>query len=149
RYSDPNYSITNSPLTKSDNEKLKNAISLLKQFSGFSYYEEIADMVARLEGRLTTESIDRKALIHLEKNELLKGLKYIVPIYKSHTDKTSLLIEYKTFKAEKSSQFKFTPMLLKEYRNRWFILGEKKKILLTQELDRINNIEILTEELYN
>src|ERR1700748_245345 len=51
-YSDPEYSITNTPITDADLGKMKEIVGLLKQFNGFDYFEEMSDMIARLENNL-------------------------------------------------------------------------------------------------
>src|SRR5689334_19097129 len=51
-YSDPDYSITNAPINNADIEKLNEVVGVLKQFNGFNYFEEMSDMIARLENNL-------------------------------------------------------------------------------------------------
>ena len=60
----------------------------------------------------------------------------------------ALLIEYKSFKALQSQQNIYYPYLLKEYRNRWFIICKAKKgtMLLTLALDRIIEFQELPNE---
>ncbi|HAC24930.1 MAG TPA: WYL domain-containing protein, partial [Cytophagales bacterium] len=52
---------------------------------------------------------------------------------------------YQSFKARTPNVFNFHAYLLKEYRNRWFVLGRKssKEPLVTLALDRIKEIKIL------
>src|ERR1043165_3896076 len=51
-YSDPEYSITNAPINSADVDKMKEIVGVLKQFNGFSYFEDMSDMIARLENNL-------------------------------------------------------------------------------------------------
>ena len=48
-YEDKNYSITNIPLTSQDLGTLTEVVEVLRQFKGFSYFEELTGMVNRLE----------------------------------------------------------------------------------------------------
>lgn len=77
-------------------------------------------------------------------------MQFIDPLHRAIINKTSLNIVYQSFKAAKASDLIFYPYLLKEYRNRWFILGASKRGrgLLNLALDRIEAISELAEEKY-
>ncbi|NMM49950.1 WYL domain-containing protein [Marinigracilibium pacificum] len=143
-YKDPEYSITNIPLTDKDLNKLTEVTNILKQFKGFSHFKELSGMVQKLEDKIHVSKTNEHPIIDLEKNENLKGLEYIDPVYKAILNKKSLSLEYQSFKARKANTFKFHPALLKEFRNRWFVLGKRNQnsgyVLLA--LDRINSLEI-------
>lgn len=49
KYSDPGYSITNNPLTDNDLNKLNEVVDILRQFKGFSHFQEMTGMIQRLE----------------------------------------------------------------------------------------------------
>src|ERR1044072_1836984 len=72
-YSEPDYSITNAPVNKADVEKMKEIVGVLKQFNGFSYFDEMSDMIARLENNLNSTTHDGRNYIQFENNRLLKG----------------------------------------------------------------------------
>jgi hypothetical protein len=82
-------------------------------------------------------------VIDLEKNEHLKGLNYIDTIYQAILKKRPLKFTYQSFKAREESRFTFHPYLLKEYRNRWFVVGHRpgEQMMLVLALDRIKEIE--------
>src|SRR6187549_973269 len=48
-YEDADYSITNNPLTKSDLDKLSEVIGILRQFKGFTHFQEMTGMIHGLE----------------------------------------------------------------------------------------------------
>jgi predicted DNA-binding transcriptional regulator YafY len=147
-YSEPDYSITNAPVNKADVEKMKEIVGVLKQFNGFTYFDEMSDMIARLENNLYRSTHQGRNYIQFENNRLVKGLQYINPLYQAILNKRSLLVEYKSFKAADSQQFICYPYLLKEYRNRWFLVVriKKKKLLMTLALDRIIEFQELLKE---
>jgi hypothetical protein len=147
-YSEPDYSITNAPVNQADVEKMKEIVGVLKQFNGFTYFDEMSDMIARLENNLYRSIHDGRNYIQFENNRLLKGLEHINPIYQAILNKRSLLIEYKSFKALESQQLICYPYLMKEYRNRWFLIAraKKKKMLFTLALDRIIEFQELVKE---
>lgn len=147
-YSEPDYSITNAPVNKADVDKMKEIVGLLKQFNGFTYFDEMSDMIARLENNLYRTTHQGRNYIQFENNNLLKGLEHVNPLYQAILNKKSLVIEYKSFKAAKSQHTICFPYLLKECRNRWFLLAgtRKKNLLATMALDRIIEFQELANE---
>lgn len=137
-YTDSDYSITNSPITDSDMEKMKEIVSVLKHLNGFSYFDEMSDMIAKLENNLYKSADKKKNYIQFENNARLKGLEHINLLYQAILHKIPLLIAYQSFRALQPRQEIYYPYLLKEYRNRWFLLARPKKgLLVTMALDRI------------
>ena len=146
-YEDKNYSITNIPVTRQDLNTLSEAIEVLKQFKGFGYFQELTGMINKLEDKIYKQKHKGKSYINFEKNDLLKGLEHIDPLHKAIIKKQALEIHYQSFKARDASQLIFHPYLLKEYRNRWFLLGaNKKQLVMTLALDRIVAIKEANEK---
>lgn len=143
-YEDKNYSITNANISAQDLEKLNDAVKVLNQFKGFSYFEDLTAMVGKLELKINQQKNATTTYIEFEKNELLRGLEWIDPLLKAIKNQTTLNIFYQSFKASKEQTHIIYPYLLKEYRNRWFLLGcyNKRKVVAILALDRIKNIEV-------
>ena len=142
-YEDPEYSITNIPLTDQDLRKLTEVVEILRQFKGFSHFQELSGMVQRLENKVYAAKTNQEPVIDFEKNENLKGLEHIEKLYQAIIKKCAVELKYQSFKARSANTFHFHPYYLKEYRNRWFVIGVKKKNtpILTLALDRIISIE--------
>jgi len=149
-YDERNYSITNTPITQQDLGTLNEVLHVLKQFNGFSYFQELNGMVTRLEDKLYKQQHKGKSYIDFEKNDLLKGLKHIDPLHKAIINKKTIEITYQSFKARIPQTIVFYPYLLKEYRNRWFVLGANRKGNSTMilALDRIDKFRELNPEKY-
>ena len=150
-YSDKNYSITNIPLNNQDIQLLGEVAGLLKQFKGFSHFSDVNEMVSKLENKVYVQKTSGISAIDFEKNDNLKGLEYIEIIRKAIISKNVLCITYQSFKARQAATFCISPYLLKEYRNRWFVLclsHQKNKPLLTLALDRFQGIEDDPKEEY-
>jgi len=149
-YDDAAYSISNSPLTTQDLGILQEVSHLLRQFKGFSHFNEVNEMVHKLEDKIYSEQHQQAPVIDFEKNELLTGIEWLDVLYKAVVNKTTLLLTYQSFKARQANDIIFYPYLLKEYRNRWFVLGMKKqgKEINTFALDRIQNITLQDKELF-
>jgi predicted DNA-binding transcriptional regulator YafY len=149
-YEDPGYSISNSPLTSQDLTILQEVSHLLRQFKGFSHFNEVNEMVNKLEDKIYSEKHRQHPVIDFEKNELLTGIQWLDILYKAIIAQTTLTLSYQSFKARTASDVVFYPYLLKEFRNRWFILGMTKssKEIITFALDRILHITPNPNELF-
>jgi predicted DNA-binding transcriptional regulator YafY len=143
-YSDKAYSITNIPLNNHDIQVLGEVTSLLQQFKGFNHFTDLSEMVSKLEDKIYTQKTHSPPVIDFEKNDNLKGLEWIEVIRKLIVAKKTMCVTYQSFKAREASTFCFSAYLLKEYRNRWFVLGrshQRKAPLLNLALDRIQSVE--------
>lgn len=142
-YEDPDYSITNIPLTEKDLGKMSEAVEFMKQFKGFSHFRELDGMIQKLEDHVYSQKRKQRPVIDFEKNEDLKGLEYLETLYQSIIQQKPVKINYQSFKARSPRSFNFHPYLLKEFRNRWFLIGVKTEDdpVLTLALDRIVDIE--------
>ena len=143
KYEYENYSITNSPISNQDLAKLSEAVSFLKQFQGFSHFSELGTMVQKLEDHVYTQKTHEKPLIDFEKNDNLKGLEFLDKVYQFILKKQTIKMTYQSFKARQENTFDFYPYLLKEYRNRWFVIGKRKASegIMNLALDRIISVE--------
>ncbi|MDN4014347.1 WYL domain-containing protein [Chryseobacterium gambrini] len=139
RYSDPDYSIHNISVNESDLKAMNNAVQILKQFKDFSMFKEMNGVIQKLEDSI--HSTNQKSIIHLDKNEQLKGLEYIDILYDAILHKKVLNITYKSFKARESDSYIVHPQLLKEFNNRWFLICSNKQYVYNLALDRMEDIQ--------
>ncbi|AXP81829.1 hypothetical protein CJ739_2763 [Mariniflexile rhizosphaerae] len=142
KYDDEGYSITDIPLNENDMNVLSETVEMLKQFKDFSLFSELGGIIQRLEDKVYTEKTHQSAIIHLDKNEKLKGLEHLDVLYQAILKKMVLRITYQSFKAREASEIVFHPFILKEFNNRWFLVGKTsaKKPISTFALDRIVEI---------
>ncbi|HFA47450.1 MAG TPA: hypothetical protein ENJ95_00375 [Bacteroidetes bacterium] len=103
-YAEKDYSITNTPISNYDIEKLGEVVGILKQFKGFNYFKDLGSMVAKLEDKILKQKNKGISYIELDKNNQLKGLEYIEQIHAAILNKNNLLVKYKSFKAQKTSE---------------------------------------------
>lgn len=143
-YEDTKYSITNIPLSKQDLELLNEVKSTLQQFKGFAHFQEVTEILNRLEDKIYVGKTKQPAIIQFETNDRLKGLEHLEAIHRAIMDKKVLRLSYQSFKARAASDLVFHAYLLKEFRNRWFVLGKKTvdSPIITLALDRIKEISI-------
>jgi predicted DNA-binding transcriptional regulator YafY len=117
RYEDTAYSITDIPLNENDMHVLSETVEMLKQFKDFSLFSELGGIIQRLEDKVYTEKTAQSPIIHLDKNEKLKGLEHLDVLYQAILKKIVLKITYQSFKAKTSSQYVLHPFILKEFNN--------------------------------
>jgi len=143
-YEEADYSITNMPLTENDLEQLAETASFLKQFSGFSHFQELSGMVQKLEDHIYSKITHEAPIIDFEKNENLKGLAHLDILYQAIKKKKVLTITYQSFKAKEANLIIFHAYLLKEFNNRWFLIGVKdnQQSTVTLALDRMIKVEV-------
>lgn len=143
KYEDEDFTITDIPLTETDINVLTETVSMLKQFKDFSLFNDVSDILQRLEDKIYAEKSHTKPVIYLDKNENLKGLHYLDEIYQAIIKKMVLIITYKSFKSREETKFHFHPFILKEFNNRWFLVGKKKdgQPITNLALDRIISID--------
>ena len=143
KYEDEDFSITDIPLNENDMDVLSETVEMLKQFKDFSLFSELGGIIQRLEDKIYTEKTMQPAIIHLEKNEELKGLEHLDTLYQSILKKMVLRIDYQSFSARNANAILFHPYILKEFNNRWFLVGRREGggKIMTLAMDRIKSIE--------
>lgn len=139
-YTDPNYSIKNIPVTEEEITYLKDALEMLKQVQGLSIVSDVEAIVTKLENTIDATVPDSRSYIQFEQNRTT-GNEYIDPIFNAIKEKSALRITYQPFGKE-PQEWLIHPYLLKEYRNRWFLIGRKDTEAYTVNiaLDRIKKI---------
>ncbi len=147
RYEDPEFSITNMPMSQNDYEMMKEAIDMLRQLEDFEDFNQMSDIMRRLQDNLAISRDSRKPIVHFESMRHLRGLNHLTPLYNHILHRQTLRIAYQSFTARKPLEFIFCPYMLKEYRNRWFVFGGRQPdmIIYNLALDRIVSIETIDE----
>ena len=101
---------------------------------------------------LISDSIkeDRKTLHYLsfDTAAYLKGVEYLKILLKAIKDSKVVTFNKVNYKSEKNSEYLVEPYLLKEYQNRWYLVGYVPKIkeVRTFGLDRIDQVQVLKEK---
>ncbi|GEM54293.1 WYL domain-containing protein [Flavobacterium branchiophilum NBRC 15030 = ATCC 35035] len=139
RYENINFSINNLALNDIETNEFQAALLTLSHFEGMPQFEGISEIIAKLDMKFKNNIIE-KPFIGFEQNADLKGIDNFGMLFQAVKDKLTLEIEYKDFSFPESYKFEFHPYYLKQYNNRWFILGlnpSKNKYDWNIALDRI------------
>lgn len=143
-YDEYGYSITKIPISSEDMAQLSEAVGLLKQMSSFRGFDGVEDVVNRLEDYVASMRYKVEPVILLESNERLRGLEYITDLHDAIMNKEPIEVTYKPFRSTEAQTFCFSPYILKEFRNRWFVFGDRHDFAYTPlcnlALDRIEAI---------
>lgn len=142
-YEDAEYSIMMIPLSEQDLGMMNDAIQVLKQFKGFSHFNSLNEAVQKLEDHVYAEAHRTSPVIDFEKNEQLKGLNFLDVLYTAIINEQVIEITYQSFVAYQPGVIRFHPWWLKEFKNRWFIVGisdNKPDNIVNLALDRIQNV---------
>lgn len=145
RYADPNFSISRVPLNPKDLSKLWEAVELLQQFSGFEHLGDIGGIVERLEARLrasTHRHRQKYSVIALDNTPRSAGGHWIPKLTAWLQEGHLLKVEYKSFHNQKSTTILLHGYLLKEYDQRWYLIGYEqiRRKIMNLPLDRIRHI---------
>lgn len=138
RYSDKDYSISNRPLNKEEEQHLKEALYTLTRFKGMPQFEWVEEMINRLK---FGSKEDSQEIISFQENPELQGLAHFDKLYNAIANKQVLKIDYTPF-GKKQISFEIHPYYLKQYNNRWFLFGMNHGYnqLSNLPLDRIDKI---------
>ena len=137
-YSDLKFSINNSPLKETEAEQLKSALMVLSRFKGSPEFTWVQELIPKLEQTFNLKG-DTKAIISFDDNRYLEGIEYIGKLFHAILRKQPLEIAYKSYNSEKPNVSVIHPYYLKQYNNRWYLLGQTERFdsLSVRALDRI------------
>lgn len=146
-YEDPDYTINNINLNDEDLSALNFAAETLIQFKNIPlfrrYHSAIDKVVSRL--RINPDPNDQSsdAFIQFEEAPEVKGLEYLEPLVDAIRQRKQVTVGYRKFTDAQDSIHTLDPYLLKEYRNRWYLIAwhADKRDHRTYALDRIRSLE--------
>ncbi len=141
-YSDPDYSITQLPLSEYDLAELNSAIDIIKQYQGFNKIKGQEDVLTRMQDQVQMQRSNRQ-IVFIETNRQLKGLHFLAQLYEHIRNNEVIVVHYHSFRSLKETTFTLSPYILSEYNNRWFLVAYcmNKHNVMTLALDRMISVE--------
>lgn len=145
-YENSDFSIDNIPLSENDLSSINNAISFLEQFNQLPISTELSLIREKLFGETSSKYPDSQKIIGFEKSEL-KGIEFLLPLFKSIQNKNVLEILYQPFKHKDVSSWIVHPYFLKQYKLRWYLIAfcENFKNIGFYSLDRLLSFKVLPD----
>ena len=144
RYEDADYTINKQPITDEELVQLRETTLMLSRFKGLPQFEWIDTMITNLEDKFNLKGAEQ-SVISLDNNEFVAGIEYISTLFNAIINKTPLQIRYKTFH-KGSFTWTIHPYFLKQYNNRWYLIGlndDEYQNITHLGLDRIESIDVL------
>ena len=143
-YTINNFSIFNIAIKRTDLEVLRHVLTDLKRISGKSAFKDLETVIIRLEETYNiTPSRNTKPVVQFEHSTNIEGQKHVTVLKGYIMDKQPLQIMYEPFDSKPYLR-NICPYLLKEYNNRWFLIGHEYDAdwsITTLGLDRIKKID--------
>jgi predicted DNA-binding transcriptional regulator YafY len=123
---------------------LKQAINILKKVENFQMMDELDLIIGKLENRIHTNVADNQTIVQFENHTKALGSDKFTDLFDAIREQPTIEVMYHSYKHSASKEFIVHPYLLKEYRNRWFLLGRDgdTKRILTLGLDRIKKVKV-------
>lgn len=150
-YEDPEYSIDKFPLGEEHLEAIRFAAATLEQFKDTPLFDQFESAIGKISDRVNITSgfknEDIRSLVQFEWAPKAGGGEYLESLYRATREQWIIEFDYESFKRNKSKTYLLQPYLLKEYRNRWYVIGysEEKSRFVTFALDRFLSLNV-TEE---
>lgn len=107
-----------------DDAALANELTaMLKHATLMPVFGGMEDVFLKFEQRAGVVGKAEKPVLQWEQNMDYVGLKWLKPLYDAIRAGCCVLIDYQDFSASQSTRYEVSPYLLREYNNRWFLLG--------------------------
>jgi predicted DNA-binding transcriptional regulator YafY len=145
RYRDPNFSINNQPLNKTELTQINSALEIISRFSGMPQFAWVNEIVTKINNGFEMQE-DSSSIISFDSNQYLKGIEYLGDLFNAINNGKAIKMIYRPFKSDHDIDLILHPYYLKQYNNRWFLFGlnDKYKSISNIALDRIIGFETIT-----
>ena len=147
-YSDPDFSINDIPLTDDDLNSIQFAVNTLMQFREVDLFKQFGSAIDKIFDRVAIakdqKEDDVSHLVQFEAAVSNGGNEFLPVLFEAIRSTRFVRFNYASFVSGKSKLRNVLPLLLKEYRNRWYVVtfDESKQDIVTYALDRIKDLEV-------
>ena len=140
RYEDRDFTINKRPLSPTEMAQLKETIFMLNRFKGMPQFEWMEELLSNLEGKFRLKGHKRNVM-GFDQNPYYEGSKYLSDLFNAIVNHQVLHIDYRKFNGD-IRNFTVHPYFIKQYNNRWFLLGlnHDLNVIANIPLDRITSI---------
>ncbi len=147
-YEDPEFSINDIPLTDDDREALSFAAQTLMQFKDVALFRQFGSAIDKIADRIAlSQEKDADQFIQFESGASDGGSEFLPPLLEAIQRNRMATFDYASFVSGELKPRKVLPLLLKQYRNRWYLISfdPSKSDYITYALDRMEDLEVLPE----
>ena len=147
-YKDPDFSINDIPLTEDDLSSISFAAKTLMQFRDVDLFKQFGSAIDKIFDRVeVSKDSEAEEFIQFEKSTSDGGNEYLSPLLDAIKQSLWVTFDYTSFISGQTKARKVVPLLLKEYRNRWYLIsfdGDKSDFI-TYALDRMAELVVTRE----
>lgn len=142
-YKDSSYSIFKQEMSREERNLLREVLNTIGQFDGLDNFEWLEKFRMGL-GK------SRRQIISFSNNPYLVNSNLLGTLFDIISNKVVIRLSYHTFTDATIKIINFHPYLLKQYNDRWYLLGASADDgkILNFALDRIDEVEPLPERKY-
>lgn len=147
-YEDPDFSINDIPLTEDEFGAIAFAAKTLMQFRDVEMFQQFGSAIDKIVDRIAiSKEENAEQFIQFEPTASDGGNEHLTPLLGAIKEKIWITFDYASFVSGELKPRKVIPLLLKQYRNRWYLISfdESKKDYITYALDRIEDLNVSTE----
>jgi predicted DNA-binding transcriptional regulator YafY len=150
-YEDPEFSINDVPLSEDELASIRFAVSTLQQFREVPFFQQFGSAIDKIVDRVavgdTDESQEISKYIQFEAAFSTGGNDFLPVLLEAIRSKKRVWFLYTSFQQQVSKPRNVSPLFLKEYRNRWYLIcyDRQKQDILTFALDRMSELQLLEE----
>lgn len=143
-YGKYSFSIFSQAMSREEINLLREVLSTIGQFDGLDNFRWLDDF------KIGLGLEERRQIISFSYNPYLKNSNLLGTLFDNISNEVVIRLSYHTFSDETIRSIDFHPYLLKQYNDRWYLLGaaDSDKKLLKFALDRIDEVEPLPEKKY-
>lgn len=151
-YTDEGYTIDKFPLSDEEADAIRLAANTLSQFRGIDLFKSSENAIDKILDRLSlSPSGSGKAVeehVQFETAPSFKGGVHLKDLFSAITRRKTVEFRYAKFTGGKERSYTLHPYLLKEYRNRWYVIGfnPDKGAVVVFGLDRIEGMVTVTDQ---
>jgi len=149
-YDDPDYSIDKIPINNDELNALSFASGMLQQFKEVDILKTFSSAVTKISDTINIKRMQQQTnvadFVQFETVSYYKGSEYLEFLISAIAGKDVINMQHKRFDADTTTQHIIHPYYLKEYRNRWYLIGMDNDLneIRTYGLDRIEELSLNT-----
>jgi len=149
-YEDSTYSINDIPLSEDELSSIKYAVDTLHQFKETPFFKEFGNAIDKIVDRISVGGAQNEMskYIQFEAATSVGGNEFLPVLLEAIQRKKKVWFIYTSFIKGQGKPRKVSPLFLKEYRNRWYLISydPSQKDIRTYALDRMEDPKILEDE---
>lgn len=150
-YEDADFSINDIPLSEDELSSIRFAVNTLQQFREVPFFRQFGNAIDKIVDRVAigdNEDSEISQFIEFESAISVGGNEYLPLLLEAIRTRKKVFFTYASFIKGVEKPRKVSPLYLKEYRNRWYLISfdSAKNDIITYALDRIQDPMITEDE---